>query len=137
MMPISTVGMNAVKKELVPGASALNNTIRQISGALSVTIMSTLMQGRTDYNYGKLAEQITIYNKASNDMLSTLTKSYMHAGMSQSMAKVSAVSRLAQMLQGQATIDGMSYAVTVTVSAVAVALILTLFMKGKTPVENK
>lgn len=137
MMPISTAGMNAVKRELVPGASALNNTIRQIAGALSVTIMSTLMQGRTDYNYGKLAEQITIYNKASNDMLSTLTKSYMHAGMSQSMAKVSAVSKLAQMLQGQATIDGMSYAVTVTVSAVAVCLILTLFMSTKKPIESK
>lgn len=136
-MPISTVGMNAVKKELVPGASALNNTIRQVAGALSITIMSTLMQGRSDYNYAKLAEQINVYNKASNDMLSTLTKAYMHSGMSQSMAKVSAVSRLTQMIKGQATIDGMAYAVTATVIAVVAALILTFFMRTKKPLENQ
>jgi len=131
MMPISTVGMNAVKKELVARASALNNTVRQVTAALSVTIMSTLMQGRSNYNYAKLAEQINVYNKASNDMLSTLTQSYMHVGMSQSLAKVTAVSRLTQMIHGQATIDGMAYAIIVTVVAVAAALILTLFMRTK------
>jgi EmrB/QacA subfamily drug resistance transporter len=136
MMPISTVGMNAVKKELVAGASALNNTIRQVVGALSVTIMSTVMQGRSDYNYAKLAEQINVYNKASNDMISTLTKAYMHSGMSQSMAKVSAISNLTQMIKGQATIDGMEYAVIITAAAVVVALILTFFMRTKKGVGN-
>lgn len=136
MMPISTAGMNAVKKELVSRASALNNTIRQVAGALSVTIMSTLMQSRTNYNYAKLSEQINIYNKPSNDMLSALTKVYMHSGISQSMAKVSAVSKLTQIVQGQAVIDGMAYAVTVTVGAVAIALILTFFMKNKKKVKN-
>ena len=131
MMPISTVGMNAVKKELVGNASALNNTIRQIAGSLSVTIMSTIMQGRSDYNYAKLSEQINIYNKASNDMISSLTKLYMHSGMSQNTAKASAVAKLTQMVQGQATLDGMAYAVTATVVAVLVCLILTFFMKSK------
>jgi drug resistance transporter, EmrB/QacA subfamily len=130
-MPINTAGMNAVKKELVAGASALNNTIRQVAGALSVTIMSTLMQGKSDYSYAKLSEQVSIYNKAANDMLSTLTKLYVHSGMSPDAAKVSAVSRLSQMIQGQATLDGMAYAVMGTVIAVVVALILTFFMRSK------
>ena len=131
MMPISTAGMNAVKTELVSRASALNNTIRQVAGALAVTIMSTIMQGRSDYNYAKLAEQINVYNKASNDLLTSLTSAYMHSGMSQSMAKVSALSSLTQMIKMQATIDGMQYAVMVTVAAVAAALILTFFMRTK------
>lgn len=123
MMPISTAGMNAVKMELVARASALNNTVRQVAGALSVTLMSTVMQGRSNYNYAKLAEQINVYNKAANDMIS----SYIHSGM----AKAAASSRLTQMIQIQATVDGMAYAVTVTVAAVAAALILTLFMRTK------
>ena len=131
MMPISTSGMNAVKSELVGGASALSNTVKQIAGAVSVTVMSTLMQGRTNYNYAKLAEQITIYNKSSNDMISTLTQSYMHSGMSQSVSKVSAVSKLTQMLQVRASIEGMQYAVIVTAVAVVAALILILFMNSK------
>ena len=131
MMPISTAGMNAVKTELVSRASALNNTIRQVAGALSVTIMSTLMQDRTNYNYARLAEQINVYNKASNDMISSITKLYMHSGMSQSVAQVSAVSYLTKMIQYQATTDGMAYAVTVTVAAVVVALILAFCMRTK------
>ncbi|SFC41227.1 DHA2 family efflux MFS transporter permease subunit [Clostridium uliginosum] len=131
MMPISTAGMNAVKTELVGRASALNNTIRQISGALAVTIMSTIMQGRTNYNYSKLSEQINVYNKTATDTISTLTKVYIHSGQSQSVAKASAISQLMKMVQGQATIDAMAYAVMMTVIAVLVAIILTLFMRSR------
>ena len=131
MMPISTAGMNAVKTELVARASALNNTIRQVAGALSVTIMSTVMQSRSDDSYARMAEQINIYNKASNDFISTLTKAFMHSGISQGMSKASAIGQLTKMIQGQASIDGMQYAVTITAAAVAAALILTLFMRTK------
>jgi drug resistance transporter, EmrB/QacA subfamily len=130
-MPISTVGMNSVKVELMAGASALNNTIRQVAGSLSVTVMSTLMQSKSNYSYAKLAEQITPYNGSSNEMINTLTKMYMHSGMSQSTAKTSAVTQIAQMLKGQATLDGMEYAVMITVVAVVVALIFTLFLRTK------
>ena len=71
------------QRNLVGKASALSNTIRQIAGSLSVTIMSTIMQGKTDYNYLKLSEQINVYNRTSNDTISILTKAYMHAGLSQ------------------------------------------------------
>lgn len=131
MMPISTAGMNAVKTELVSRASALNNTVRQVAGALAVTIISTIMQGRSDYNYAKLAEQINVYNKASNDWLASVTSAYMHSGLSQSMAKVSAISKLTQIIKVQATIDGMQYAVMVTVAAVVASLVLTFFMRTK------
>ncbi|OOM06465.1 DHA2 family efflux MFS transporter permease subunit [Clostridium saccharobutylicum] len=131
MMPISTAGMNAVETKLVGRASALNNTIRQISSSLSITIMSTIMQSRADYNYLKLAEQINVYNKTSNDTISTLTKVFMHSGLSQSDAKAYSVSQLVKMIQGQATLDGMSYAVMVTVVIVFAAIILTLFMRTR------
>ena len=88
------------------------------------------MQNKTNYSYARLAEQINIYNKASNDMLSTLTNIFMHSGMSQDTARASALSKLAQMVQGQATLDGMAYAITGTVAAVAAALISTFFMRS-------
>jgi hypothetical protein len=47
------------------------------------------------------------------------------------MAKVSASSYLVQIIKGQATLDGMEYAVMVTVVAVIAALILTFFMRTK------
>lgn len=131
MMPISTTGMNCVPTPLVGKASALSNTIRQIAGSLSITIVSTIMQGRTDYNYSKLSEQINVYNKTSNDTISLLTGAYMHAGQSRAMAQGSALSTLTKMIQGQATVDAMAYSVAVTAVIVFAAMILALFMRTK------
>jgi EmrB/QacA subfamily drug resistance transporter len=131
MMPISTAGMNVIPTKLVGRASALNNTIRQISSALSITIMSTIMDGKTDYNYLKLSEQVNNYNGAALNTISTLTKGYMHAGQSQAVAAGSAISQLTKMIQAQATLDAMGYSVAVTALAVLAAIILTLLMKSK------
>lgn len=131
MMPISTVGMNAVKGDMIPKASALNSTIRQIASSLGITIIIVIIQSQTSYNYSKLAEQITVYNKTSNDTIGLLTKLYMHAGLPQGDAKVMALSQLAKMVQGQAAIDAMAYAIYVTGTIVVVAIILTLFMSSE------
>lgn len=139
MMPISTTGMNVVPPHLISRASALSNTIRQIAGSVSVTLMSTIIQGRNDYNYAKLAEQINVYNPTSNSTISTLTKAYMGMGMDQSTAKVSAISYIVKIIQGQAYLDAMAYAVIITVIIVFVTIFLALFMGAKkTPKkENK
>jgi len=137
MMPISTSGMNAVPKQLVGKASAISNAIRQIAGALSVTVMSTVIQSRTNYNYLKLSEQINVYNGTSNSTISILTKSYMHAGLPQGTAKGMALSYLAKIVQGQAIVDAMAYSVTVTAVVVFAAIALTLFMKNKKKLKKQ
>lgn len=55
MMPITTAGMNTVPIKMVPQASALQNTIRQISSAISVTIVTTLLQDNLTINYSRLS----------------------------------------------------------------------------------
>lgn len=137
MMPISTVGMNAVKGEMIAKASALNSAIRQIASSLAVTIFTVIIQSKTNYNYLKLAEQVTSYNKASNDTIGALTKSYMHAGLSQGVAKVTALSQLTKMIEGQASLDAMAYSVYVSGAIVIVAIFLTLFMRGSKNVKKQ
>ncbi|NMF04168.1 DHA2 family efflux MFS transporter permease subunit [Clostridium beijerinckii] len=131
MMPISTTGMNVVPAHLISRASALSNTLRQVAGSVSVTLMSTLIQGRNDYNYAKLSEQINVYNPASNSTISTLTKAFMGMGMDINTARASAVSYIVKIIQGQAYVDAMSYSVVVTVVIVFVTIFLALFMGGK------
>jgi len=124
---------------LVGKASALSNTIRQIAGSLSITIMSTIMQGKTDYNYSKLSEQINVYNKTSNNTINVLTKLYMHSGQPQKTAQGSALSQLAKMIQGQATVDAMAYSIAVSSLIVFVAIILAVSMRTRkvSPKKNK
>ncbi|MEY7999682.1 DHA2 family efflux MFS transporter permease subunit [Clostridium sp. Mt-5] len=131
MMPINTAGMNVVPGNLIGKASALSNAIRQIVGSISITIMSTIIQGKTNYNYLKLSEQINVYNNASNNTINVLTKAYMYDGQSQGTAKSSALSAMTKMIQGQATVDAMAYALCVTSIVVTFAVILILMMRNK------
>lgn len=136
MMPINTAGMNVVPQNLIGKASALSSTIRQIASSLSVTIMSAIIQSKTNYNYLKLSEQINVYNKPANDTINILTKSYMQEGLPQGTAKASALSTLSKLFQGQATIDAMAYAVAITSVIVIVTIVLTLMMKSKKTVKG-
>ncbi|NRT70683.1 DHA2 family efflux MFS transporter permease subunit [Clostridium beijerinckii] len=131
MMPISTAGMNVVKGEMIPRASALNSTIRQVASSLAVTIMTVIIQSKTSYNYSKLAEQINIYNKTAVGTINSLTKSYMYEGFPQETSKVMALSQLAKIIQGQASVDAMAYSISVTGAIAVVAIFLTLFMRTR------
>ncbi|CAH2213549.1 DHA2 family efflux MFS transporter permease subunit [Tepidibacter aestuarii] len=110
MMPISTAGMNAVPKQLIGKASALSNTIRQISGALSVTIMTTLIQNRFNFVYAYKSEQITLFNDMVNDKnLGTILR----------------------FILIDSNMEGMRYAIEVSIIAVVAALLMVFFMKSK------
>jgi EmrB/QacA subfamily drug resistance transporter len=131
MMPINTAGMNAVPKNLIAKASALSNTIRQISSSLSITIMTVIIQNRTNYNYLKLSEQITSYNKTAVDTINSLTSGYMYSGQSASEAKASAIYTLTSIIQGKSTVDAMAYAVAITALIVVIAILLTFLMRNE------
>jgi len=129
MMPISSAGLNTIKGEMISRASALNSTVRQIASSVAVTMMTVIMQSQTNYNYSKLSDQISIYNKSAVDTISALTKSYMGSGLPQDSAKIAAVSQLAKSIQGQATVDAMAYSISVTGVITIIAIFLTLFMR--------
>ena len=129
MMPISSAGLNTIKGEMISRASALNSTVRQIASSVAVTMMTVIMQSQTNYNYSKLSDQISIYNKSAVDTISALTKSYMGSGIPQDSAKIAAVSQLAKSIQGQATVDAMAYSISVTGVITIIAIFLTLFMR--------
>lgn len=132
-MPVTTAGMNAVTDPKLAGkASALNNTIKQIAGSLGVTIMTLMIQGRSDYNYVRLSEQVTSFNPAASDTIGKMGGMYvMQVGLEQSTSTGAAVSAITQMVSGQARIDAMDYALAGTTVAAIIALGLIFFISGK------
>lgn len=131
MMPINTIGMNALPQKFVGKGSALSSTIRQIASSIAVTIVSTIMTSKTNYNYLKLSEQISVYNHTAQNTISTLTNAYIYSGQSKGTASASALSTISQMLEGQASIDAMGYAMAVTAAMAFAAAVLILFFSGK------
>ncbi len=110
MMPINTAGMNAVPQNMVTRASALSNTIRQISGALSITIMTTLIQNNLNFGYAYKAEQITPFNRlVSSENLSSVMG----------------------IIQRDAYLEAMRYAIEVSILAVVISTVMVLFMKDR------
>lgn len=59
LMPLSTVGMNAVAPEKVANASAASNLIRTIAGSIAIAILTFIMQSRTALHGQHIAESIT------------------------------------------------------------------------------
>lgn len=137
MMPINTAGMNAVPPQLVPKASALSNTIRQVSGSVSITIMTTIIQSKSDFNYARLSEQITEFNQTAAAYIKQLEAYLMQGPLSQGEAHGTMLTVLQGMIQKQASLDAMRYAIAVSVIAVVIAGFLVLFMRSKKKNQQK
>jgi len=131
MMPVNTAGMNSIPKHLTAKASALSNTIRQVTASLSVTIMTSLIQSRNSFNYAKLSNEITPYNQTAVHYMQTLTGVYMNQGLSATNAKVAAVTAIAGGLARQAYIDAQTHAIAVTSLSIVFGIILVLFLREK------
>ncbi len=74
MMPLSTVGMNAVPKEKVGKASTASNLVRTIAGSMAIAILTFLMQNRTALHSQQISESIT--PDAANTFQSMLGSSW-------------------------------------------------------------
>ncbi|MCB2357772.1 DHA2 family efflux MFS transporter permease subunit [Clostridium estertheticum] len=131
MMPVNTAGMNCIPPHLTAKASALSNTIRQVTSSLSVTIMTSLIQSRNTVNYAKLANEITPFNQTAVSYMTKLTSVYMNAGYSVANAKVAAMTAIAGGLARQAYVDAQVYALAVTSLSIIVGIFLVLFLRAE------
>lgn len=43
MMPVTTAGLNQLPRDLIPHGTSMNNTFRQVSGAIGTAILVTVM----------------------------------------------------------------------------------------------
>ncbi|OAT83638.1 DHA2 family efflux MFS transporter permease subunit [Desulfotomaculum copahuensis] len=59
MMPLNTAGMNAVPRQLVGRASAMNNLVRQISASLGLAYLTYIMLERRAEHAVRLAGSVT------------------------------------------------------------------------------
>ena len=56
-MPLNTAALNALPKELVTHGTAVNNTVRQIAGAIGTAVIVTIYTGKQTHYAGDLSAQ--------------------------------------------------------------------------------
>lgn len=82
MMPATTISMAQVPPELIGGASALQNTMKQVAGALSTTVLTVFLQNRQNLHYYRLAEQFNSSNPGTLDFINSAQAYVTQKGLS-------------------------------------------------------
>lgn len=119
MMPVMTNGLNQLPGRLNPHGTAMNNTLSQVAGAIGSALMITIMSNRTETHAKELADE------AMNSMNNATAQ-----------PSAEAIAAAQQEIANKAMLEGINDAFLISVGIVAVALILSFFMKRATPAED-
>lgn len=138
MLPLTTLGMNVLPQSLVTQGSTLQNTIKQIAGSISITVMTLSLTTRSNINYSRLSEQITPFSMGAMGFLNTLQSNFIENGISSVQAQNQASSIFIELLKKQAATDAFDYILILCAIFILVALIATLLisMKDSVPITT-
>jgi len=122
MVPLSLATLRSIPPQDVPKAAGLFNLCRQLGGSFGISVLSTLLDTRTDVHRAAIAASVGPLEPGTVQGLSDLTSHLGWAGLSPGAAQVGASAALSQMIDAHALIaafqDG--YAVLTCLFAVAV-----------------
>ncbi|MBM7854797.1 putative MFS family arabinose efflux permease [Desulfohalotomaculum tongense] len=71
-MPLTTAGMNTVPRMLVGRATALNNTVRQVSASMGIAYLTYVMLQRQAYHTAVLSENVTLSSPVTGMMVAQM-----------------------------------------------------------------
>ncbi|MCL6632104.1 MAG: DHA2 family efflux MFS transporter permease subunit [Alicyclobacillus herbarius] len=134
MMTIMTAGLNQLPRQLNAHGTAAANTARTVAGSLGTAIMVTLMTTRSHVHMGQYANSVTITNP-------TVQQFIQHVGATLGVTGDKAQTLAAELLYGmaskQSTVDGINDSFLVATLIVALALVLSLFIRRVQPPKEQ
>ncbi|VBB05063.1 tetracycline resistance protein tetb signature [Lucifera butyrica] len=104
MMTCTVLSMNNVPMAKVSQASAINNTLRQVSGSFGIAVLSTVLQNRQIFHTAQIAAAMNNTSPAARTMIQYGEKLFAHAGSTASVAHQQSLVLLNSLVQRQAII---------------------------------
>nr|WP_239565534.1 DHA2 family efflux MFS transporter permease subunit [Brevibacillus fulvus] len=104
MMPLSTVGMNAVPREIIGKASSVSNLTRQVMGSMAIAILTAIMNNRATFHAAQISESVTTGSDVVNSAISSIAGYYTAGGVDAATASGGATSYIASMIQMEAMV---------------------------------
>jgi EmrB/QacA subfamily drug resistance transporter len=130
MMPIMTAGINQLPRQLNSHGTAMSNTLRQISGSMGISIMTTIFTNRTTFHFDAMSDQMNTSNLSFMQSFQSLVNSIAQtAHLPISQAQTMAVSTLAGQAKIQSTVLGINDAFFWATIISAVGLFLSVFLR--------
>ncbi|MEC0207453.1 DHA2 family efflux MFS transporter permease subunit [Paenibacillus ehimensis] len=130
MMPIMTAGMNQLPRELSKHGTAMSNTLRQISGSIGTSLITTIFTNRSTVHYDAFADRMDTTDPAFMDSFNALVNRIAaSAHLPLAEAKTQAVMTLAGQAKLQSTVMGINDAFFWTTIISVVGLGLSVFLR--------
>lgn len=130
MMPLTTAGMNTIPHFLIGRASALGNTVRQISASFGIAFLTYVMLHRQEYHAAWIADSVSWSSPAATGAMQQLQGLLAQAGYSPQ----GATGVLSALVMREALVSGIADAFVVSTIIVVIAMPFVFFL-GKKRVE--
>ncbi len=137
MMPVQTNGMNSIPRDQSGRATALNNTLRQVSASLGIAVLTTIFQNREVFHTERLSEAVNLTSPtvvaAQNNFAALAIKN----GMSLSAVKSGIFMQIYTQLVKMAAVGGINDALLVSSFICLFGIPVAFFIKKAAAPEGE
>jgi EmrB/QacA subfamily drug resistance transporter len=130
VQPLVVSMMAEIRPQQLTQASSINTVVRSVASSFGIAILATFVQTQTKVHYTHLAERVTA-GSPLGQLLPRLQALFIAHGASIDTARRAAVEVLVQLVQRQGYDLAMQDAFRLTVGLVVLAVIVTLFVRGR------
>lgn len=133
MMPMQTAGMNSVPTNMTARATALNTTIRQVSGSLGIAVLTTILQHRQTFHNVIYSESVNLTSPAFIKGQTLLQGALSMKGINAATAKGFALMQVYGQIMKSATMTAMNdtFLIATLISAIGVPISFLIRSKSK------
>lgn len=130
MMPVMTAGLNQLPKEMNSHGTAMANTLRQISGSIGISLITTAYTNRTTFHYSVIADQTgTADPSFMHSFQSAIQSVAAHLQIPIGQAKQIVYSHLLKQANVEANVMGINDAFLLTALLCGIGAIFALFLR--------
>ncbi|WDL88096.1 DHA2 family efflux MFS transporter permease subunit [Priestia aryabhattai] len=130
MMPIMTAGLNQLPQRLSSHGTSMSNTLRQVSGSIGISLMTTIFTNRTTYHVNEISSSMNTSDPFFMDSFHLFVQKVaatLH--LSQDQAQQQALTILSGKMTQQGTIQGINDAFYWATAISVIGLILSFFLR--------
>ena len=137
MMTVTVLSMSNVPGPKISRASAINNTVRQVSGSFGIAILSTVLQNRQIYHLEHMAESVNYASPSAVSMIHYGERLFLHNGSSPGVAHQQSLALMNGIVQKQTAIFAFDDAFWVLGIFAIVSVGAALLLKAAKPTDKK
>ncbi len=131
MMPLTTVGMNALPNEHVGRASSLSNVIRQVMGSFGIAVLTAIMSQRTVFHTAIISENVSITSDTAIQLVTGMSGSYAQYGVDAGSAAGGAFSLLGGLVQLEGYVRGIGDTFLISALPILFCIPLVFLLRKK------